>query len=289
MKPAPFDYIRPHTIEEALQALVDHQDRDVKLLAGGQSLIPMMNFRVAQPDVLIDLGHISSLAGIEKRGEYLCIGSMTRHADVMVSEVVTRDAPLIGNAYNYVAHSTIRNRGTIGGSLAHADPASEMPCVMLAHDARFRLRSLEGDRLVPASEFFFAPFTTALEPTEILVEILLPCSSADERHGFQEVSLRKGDFAIAAVATRLRVRDGICSAAAVSVAGVAGTPVRASAAESLLIDQRLSEKVIKEAAAAVVDSIEFSNTATITAEYRRDLTQVLTQRALLNALQNGAG
>ena len=283
MKPSSFELIRTSDLGEALRALRECQDRDAKLLAGGQSLIPMMNFRVAQPGALIDLGAVPGLDGIEMRDGTLCIGAMSRHNDVKAHALVAQHAPLVRAAYEYVAHHSIRNRGTLGGNLSHADPASEMPAVMLALDAVFMVRSVDAERAVPASEFFLAPFTTALEPDEMLLQIRIPIAHAQERFAFEEVSLRKGDFAISAVAAGLRIRDGRCEKARVSMAGISYTPLRAAEAEEVLTGEVPDAGCIARAVDAAVGAIEFNATAAITAEYRRDLTRTLMIRALSRA------
>jgi aerobic carbon-monoxide dehydrogenase medium subunit len=287
MKPAPFEYIRPDTIEEALAALAAHADRDAKILAGGQSLVPMMNFRVAQPAVLVDLNRVTGLAYVREQEGGIAVGAMTRHSDVKAHPLIARHVPLVRAAYEHVAHGTVRNRGTLGGNLVHADPASEMPAVMLALDARLVLRSLGGTRTVDAADFFVTTYTTLVEPDEILVEILLPRSTEGEACAFEEVSLRKGDFAMSAVGVRLRIDDGLCSGAAIALAGVSDTPLRAAGAEALLTGQTVDDARIAEAAEAAVDPIDFSGTASVSAAYRRDITRELVRRALSRATTEG--
>lgn len=283
MKPAPFELLRPEGLDEALQALAAHQEADIKVLAGGQSLIPMMNFRVAQPSVLVDLGRIPDLRGIEEDGDWISIRPMTRHAEVKTSPLVGKHLPLVREAYEHVAHSTIRNRGTLGGNLSHADPASEMPCVMTALDAHFVLQNASAFRTVRAREFYFGPFTTAIEPDELLVRIRIPKARADERFAFEEVSLRKGDFAMSAVAVRLAFDGDVCRSAGIALAGVAGTPVHAEAAEAAVSGQPVTPDAAAKAAASMVEAIEFEGSANITAEYRRDVTRVLIERAITRA------
>ncbi|MBO4226838.1 xanthine dehydrogenase family protein subunit M [Bradyrhizobium neotropicale] len=287
MKPAPFELFRPETIDEALQLLADHQDADIKVLAGGQSLIPMMNFRVAQPEFLVDLGKVADFWGIEEDSDLISIRPMTRHADVKANPLVARYLPLVREAYDHVAHATIRNRGTLGGNLAHADPASEMPCVMVALDARFVLQSKKATRVLPAREFYFGPFVTAIEPDEVLVRIQVPKARSGDGFAFEEVSLRKGDFAISAVAARINSDGGVCRSAGIAIAGVAGTPVHAEAAETMIVGEPVSPDRIALAADAMIATIEFSGTATISAEYRRDLTRTLLTRALTRASSVG--
>jgi carbon-monoxide dehydrogenase medium subunit len=283
MKPAAFELFRPETVDDALRLLAEHQDADIKVLAGGQSLIPMMNFRVAQPEFLVDLGRIAELRGIEEEDEFILIRPMTLHAYVKAHPLVARHLPLVREAYEHVAHATIRNRGTLGGNLSHADPASEMPCVMVALDAQFVLRNKTATRTIPAREFFFGPFTTAIEPDELLAEIQVPKARSADRFAFEEVSLRKGDFAISSVAARIGVEGGVCRSAGIAIGGVAGTPIHAEAAEAALVGEVPAPESIAQAAAAMIATIEFDGTATITAEYRRDLTRVLLVRAITRA------
>lgn len=283
MKPAPFDYLCPVTIEEALAALAEYADADAKLLAGGQSLIPMMNFRVAQPALLIDLNRIPDLAYVRERGDDIAIGAMTRHNDVKGHPLVAHHLPLMREAYEHVAHGTIRNRGTLGGNLAHADPASEMPAVMLALEAQLVLRSSSQCRTVEAADFFLATYTTALEPDEMLVEVLLPKRVEGELSAFEEASLRKGDFAMSAVGVRLMMAGGICTTARIALAGVSDTPLRAAGAEALLAGRNPDPTLIAEAAEATVEGIDFTGTASISAAYRKDLTRELVRRALSRA------
>ncbi|WP_022720430.1 xanthine dehydrogenase family protein subunit M [Rhodopseudomonas sp. B29] len=284
MKPAAFDLLRPDSLEEALQALTAHQEADIKALAGGQSLIPMMNFRVAQPSVLVDLERIPDLRGIEEDGDWISIRPMTRHFEVKASPVVAKHLPLVREAYEHVAHFTIRNRGTLGGNLSHADPASEMPCVMNALDADFVLQNASSVRTVPAREFYLGPFTTAIEPDELLVQIRIPKAQADERFAFEEVSLRKGDFAMSAVAVRLAFDGDVCRSAGIALAGVAGTPVHAEAAEAELVGQPVNPDAAARAASSMIETIVFEGSANITAEYRRHVTRVLIERAIIRAV-----
>ena len=283
MKPAPFEYIRPSTVEEALLALRTHADDDAKLLAGGQSLVPMMNFRVLQPAVIIDINRLHDLAYIRESDRNLVIGAMSRHAALKSSSIIAEHAPMVAEAYEHVAHATIRNRGTIGGNLAHADAASEMPAVMCALDATMVLRSHSGGRAVKAREFFLGVFATALEADELLVEIQIPKRAAGEWTAFEEMNLRKGDFAMAAVAAKIRMTDGKCEEAVVYLTGVSDRPVRVEDADRKLVGSLLSTREIAAAAEAVVAEVEFGATASVSAGYRKDLTRALIVRALAGA------
>ncbi len=284
MKPAPFDYVRPLTVDAALQALADHKDGEAKVLAGGQSLIPMMNYRVAQPSLLIDINQLQELNYIEVRGDVIAIGAITRHAAVKSNELIRENAPLIAEAYEHVAHATIRNRGTLGGNLVHADPASEMPAVMCALGAQVVLRSKTGKREVNANDFFLGPLMTAIEPDELLVEIQIPIQTPGEGYAFEEVSLRKGDFAIAAVAAIVAMKNGTCTKAVLCAAGISDRAVRIDSVEQQLIGSALSQTDFERAADAFVAAIDFSATASITAEYRLDLTHALILRSLSHAV-----
>lgn len=283
MKPAPFEYIRPSTVEEALLALRTHADGDAKLLAGGQSLVPMMNFRVLQPAVIIDINRLHDLAYIRESDNHLAVGALTRHAALKSSDVIAKHAPMITAAYEHVAHATIRNRGTIGGNLAHADAASEMPAVMCALDATMVLRRHDGSRTINAREFFLGVFATALEADELLVEIRVPKRAAGEWTAFEEMNLRKGDFAMAAVAAKISITDGRCDEAVVYLTGVSDRPIRIEGADRKLAGSHLSAAEIAAAAEAVVAEVEFGASASISAAYRKDLTRALIVRALANA------
>ncbi|CAH1654356.1 MULTISPECIES: xanthine dehydrogenase family protein subunit M [unclassified Chelatococcus] len=278
MKPAPFDYRRPATKAEALRLLSDHRDDDAKILAGGQSLVPMMNFRMAQPTVIIDINRLSDLAFVEERGECIAIGALTRHNDVMHHLLVRIHLPLLAMAYENVAHHTIRNRGTIGGNVVHADAASEVPAVLTALDAEFVIESTEGVRVVGADDFFLGVFTTAVETHELLVEIRIPRPNARAGVSFEEVSLRKGDFAIVSVAVEIAADDGQIESARIAIGGVEERALRAEAAEQALVGASLSDDVIQAAAAAQIDAISFFDAPGLSAAYRRDTAKALLER-----------
>ncbi|MFQ5751025.1 MAG: FAD binding domain-containing protein, partial [bacterium] len=211
MKPAPFKYLVPKTVAETLSHLAKYGD-EAKVLAGGQSLVPTMNFRLAQPAVLIDLNGVSELFYIrDNNSKGLKIGAMTRQRELERNAEILKQAPLIPQTMPFISHPQIRNRGTIGGSLAHADPSAELPAVMVALEARFCLRSQTGDRWLPANDFFVDLFTTALEPDELLVEIEIPSISPRTHYAFREVARRKGDFALVGVAVVVKLhQQGIC-------------------------------------------------------------------------------
>lgn len=283
MKPAPFDYVRPASVDEAI-ALIDGDEPGTKLLAGGQSLIPTMNFRLAQPSLLVDLADLEELVGIRQREDGgLWIGAMTRQRTVERSELVRRRAPLVADAMPWVAHPQIRNRGTIGGSLAHADPAAELPAVMVALNATMVLRGRDDVRRVPARDFFVGLFTTALEPGELLVAVELPPVPDGARFAFEEVARRHGDFALAGVAVALTVTaDGSLESAAIALLGVDDVPVL-SAAATELVGREPNAETISAAAEATAAALDPPGDIHAGPEYRRHLAGVLTRRALERA------
>ena len=280
MKPAPFEYVRPASLDEAIDVL-DAGEGGAKVLAGGQSLIPAMNFRLAQPTLLVDLADIEELVGIRRRSDGgLWIGAMTRQRTVERSEPVREVAPLVATAMPWVAHPQIRNRGTIGGSLAHADPAAELPAVMAALDATMVVRSSDGDRRIPARDFFLGLFTTALEPGELLVAIELPAPTEGARHAFEEVARRHGDFALAGVAVSLTMRgDGTVGEAAIALLGVDDVPVVSAVAERL-VGRTPNAEAIASVAEETAAALDPPGDIHATPEYRRHLAGVLVRRAL---------
>jgi aerobic carbon-monoxide dehydrogenase medium subunit len=286
VKPAPFDYFAPSSLDEAL-ALLEQHGGDAKPLAGGQSLIPAMNFRLATPAVLVDLNGVAELAYVRKSDNALHIGGMTRHRTLETNTVVAADQPLIADTMPFVAHQAIRTRGTIGGSLAHADPAAELPAVMLALQATMTLRKKGGTRQVPASEFFTGLFSTAIEPGEIITEVSIP--RADHAHtacAFDEISRRHGDFALAGAAAVVSVDNiGVCTDARVALLSVADSPVIAGSVSSALGGQRPTPRLIRDAAEASAASSDIDPASDIHASsrYRRRLAAVLIRRVLERA------
>jgi aerobic carbon-monoxide dehydrogenase medium subunit len=284
VKPAAFAYYDPTSLEEVL-ALLERFGDEAKLLAGGQSLIPVLNMRLAKPQVLIDLNRVAGLTGIKEAGDCLTIGAMTRHAAVERSELVARRQPLLTETIRHIGHGQIRNRGTIGGSLAHADPSAELPAAMVALEAVFTVVGPGSIwREVGAEEFFLMYFTTCLRPDELLVEIHIPCLPPRTGHAFEELARRHGDFALAGVAATLTVdEDGMVSSCRLGLTGVGMTPVRPREAESQLIGARAGPDGFRRVAEAVMDLIMPEGDIHGSAEYRRELAGVLTQRALRRA------
>lgn len=286
MKPPPFEYYAPDTVDEALFHLAEH-GYDAKPLAGGQSLIPMMNFRLAQPEVLIDLNKIPGLSYIRPGGEGgLRLGAMTRHVQVEKDPTIRKHLPLLFEAMPQIATPQIRTRGTIGGSLAHADPAAELVAASVALQARFRLHSQAGERWVPADEFFMGMFTTLLEPDELLVEIEFPPSPPRTGWSLMEMSRRPHDFALVGVVAGLTLNtNNRCQDARIVFLSVGDGPVVAHQAGEALRDQELTPELIQAAAeTAAFDDIDPSSDIHATADYRRQLAKVLTRRALDLAL-----
>ena len=287
MKPAKFEYHAPASVDEAL-AILERYDGEARVLAGGQSLVPMMNFRLAQPRAIVDLNRVAGLAFIDEEGETVRIGSMTRQRRLESDPLIARKLPLLGEALRWVGHLPTRSRGTIGGSIAHADPSAEIPMVLRALEGEIVARGPQGERRIPAQDLFHAALTTNLAPLEIITEVRFPAMPAQAAHAIEEFARRKGDFAIAAVAVML-MRDGErCTKARLATAGVGPISIRLRDAEAVLEQKGLGETAIAEAAdkaAAEVDPISDLNGS---AEYRRHLTGVLTSRAVVRAIGPGA-
>jgi CO/xanthine dehydrogenase FAD-binding subunit len=284
MKPAPFKYIAASSIDQTLSLKAEYGE-EARFLAGGQSLIPAMNFRLARPAVLIDINGLPELAGIDQSDEKtIRVGAMTRYRALERDEAFLKTCPLFADALPHIAHPQIRNRGTIGGNLSHADPASELPAVATAMRARMKVKSSKGQRELDASEFFAGLLTTSLEPEEILVEIAFPAPERRSGSCFMEVARRRGDFALAGVAAIVSLdEDGLCKEVRVALCGVGETPVDASAAASSLVGQRCTGKAIEAVAAEVQKAIDPPGSVHASADYQRHIAGVLTRRAIATA------
>ncbi|MGE5268345.1 MAG: FAD binding domain-containing protein [Thiohalocapsa sp.] len=282
MKPPPFDYRRPATLAEAAALLGEH-GADAKLLAGGQSLMPLLNFRLLRPALLIDINRLCELDFIRDDGSRLRIGALTRHHALETSPLVAARFPVLAAAMTHVAHLAVRNRGTIGGSLAHADPAAELPMLAMLLDAEIRTTSAAGGRMHAARDFFGGPLTTVLTDDEIVTEITLPALPPRTGWGFAEVALRHGDFAIAAVGAVLTVADGKIAQIRVAATGVGETPLRLAAVETLLVGRRVDAGAIEEAASRAGAAVTPPSDLHASADYRRHLVGVLTERVLAEA------
>ena len=288
MKPAPFEYFRPKSLDEALSLLAEHGG-DAKPLAGGQSLIPAMNFRLATPSVLVDLNVLDELSYVKDGPGDVRIGGMTRQRAVERSAVISERVPLIAQTMPNIAHPAIRNRGTIGGSLAHADPAAELPAVMLALNASLMVSSTSGAREVPAEEFFVGLFSTAILPGELLTEIRIPAARKHAGFAFQEISRRHGDFALVGVAAAVQLDEsGRCAEARLALLSVGDRPMLASQAARALVGQPPSAEAIGAAAAAASREIDPPSDIHASARYRRQLASVLTRRVLERAFERAA-
>lgn len=284
MKPAPFKYLRPHTLQDALAAKAAYGD-DARFLAGGQSLVPTMNFRLAQPAVLIDINNVPDLDGIARDGTAIRIGARTRYVSLGQDEALRSTQPLVSEALPHIAHPQIRNRGTIGGSLAHADPASEMPAIVRTLGGRLHARSITGERWISADAFFVGALTTALTADEMLTEIELPDLPPGSGTCFMEVARRRGDFALMGVAAVVSLdADGSCAAARIGLCNAGDRPWLATTAARMLTGQRLTSGVIAEAARAAAADIKPEGSVHASAAYQRHLAGVLTRRALATAL-----
>ena len=283
MKPAPFEYFRATTVDEAVSALAA-SGGEAKLLAGGQSLVPMLNFRLIDAPLFVDINGIEALSGItETDGGGLRIGALTRHFRLETSGLVRDRFPVLHEAMKHVAHLAIRNRGTIGGSLSHADPAAELPAMAVLLDAVLTVVGPGGERRIAAADFFEAPLTTSLEPDEIVTAVELPGLPPGTGWGFEEFAQRRGDFAVAGVAALVRKSGGDVTEARIAVFGAHDTPLRATSAEHALMADGI------DAAVAVLRAgIEPTNDLHGSADYRRHLAGVLCKRAIDAAMKRAA-
>ena len=282
MKPPPFSYAAPETVAEAIQLLTENAEAEPRVLAGGQSLIPLMNFRLAKPGYLIDLRKVAGLSGIRREGDVLAVGAMTRMADLERSPEVAMAAPLVAEAVGLVAHTPIRNRGTIGGSLAHADPAAELPAAALALDAELVAVGPAGPRTVPVAEFLQGPFSTALQPDEILTEIRLPVWRGG--HAFVEYARIHANFAVVAVAALVTLDGGRIQRAALALTGVAPTAIRARAAEQALAGAAGGAAAVAAAADAAVEGLAPAGDLHASPATRLALARTYVRRALALAI-----
>lgn len=285
MKPPRFVYHDPATRDEALAQLMIHAD-EAKILAGGQSLVPLLNMRLAQPAYLLDINRVSDLAYIREEHGGLAIGALTRHREIERSSLVRLRCPLLAEAMPFIGHPPIRSRGTVGGSLAHADPAAELPAVLLALGGHISAESQEGKRAIPAGAFFVSELQTALSGTELLTEAWFPFAPPRSGAAFVEVSRRHGDFALVGVAAQLTLREnGTITAAHLALLGVAPTPLRIQGVETLLQDAQPSATLFSDAAEQVIVSLDPAADMHASAEYRRRVASVLVSRALHIALE----
>lgn len=284
MKPAPFKYIAAHSVEEAL-ALKGQYGDEARFLAGGQSLVPTLNFRLCQPAVLIDINPLAGIAGIRSAGAgKLQIGALTRYRDLERNPDTAAKLPLVDEALPHIAHPQIRNRGTIGGNLANADPASEMPAIVVALGGRLRAQSSKADRWIEAADFFIGALTTALAPDEMLTDVELPIAERRSGACFMEVSRRRGDFALIGVACTVKLDDdGRCNEARIALCNAGETPIFADAASRSLAGRQIDAAALDEAAALVQRGVDPGGNIHASKEFQRHLAGVLTKRALAAA------
>ena len=285
MKPAKFDYHSPQSRFEALELLAEHGD-DAKILAGGQSLMPLMNMRLVRPGVVVDINGIADLTQItpEQDGG-LSVGALTRHRQIEQSSLVRERFPLLAEAVPNIGHFQIRNRGTVGGSLAHADPAAEIPALSLTLDAEFVVAKRGSERVVNAKDFFVTHLTTVLESDEMLTQVRFPSPQQPWQWGFQEVCRRDGDFALVGAVAMLQLdASGVCRQGRITIFGAGGTPLRMSAAEGILQGSMVDADVRQQAAHAVSQALDPISDIHASAEYRKDVGGVMARRALEQAL-----
>ncbi len=287
MKLPPVEYEAPTTVAEAVELLVEHLD-EASVLAGGQSLIPLLALRLARPAVLIDINGIAELSGVSAVDGWTAIGAMTREYVAEESGSVADTVPLLAAALPLIGHEAIRSRGTIGGSLAHADPAAELPAVARALDAEFVVRGQSGERVVPAAEWFEGYFMTSRRPDELLVEVRFPTAKRGTGISFQEVARRHGDFAIVGLAASLTLSDRAISDARLAFAGLSDVPVRAAAAEDLLVGERPSMELFDEAARRATSDVNPPADLNGSSDYRKTVAATLVRRGLRAAAENAA-
>ena len=288
MKPAAFDYIAPNSLEAAVEAIAA-ANGDGKVLAGGQSLMPLLNFRMTRPTVVVDLMHIPGMSFIELRGNAVAIGAMTRHADLEFSDLVASKLPVMAAAMRHVAHLAIRNKGTIGGSLSHADPAAELPMLAVFYGATLKVQGSNGRRDIAAEDFFVSALTNCLDPDEIVFEIDFPVLASHAGWAFEEVARRFGDFALACIAVSFDVLDDKIADARVAVMGVADTPRRLREAEQVLKGARRGPEAAARFAEVVRSCLSPPSDIHVSAEYRKNLIGALAERAFTTAWTRAVG
>ena len=283
MKPAKFEYHAPTSVEQAL-SILERYHGEARVLAGGQSLVPMMNFRLATPAAIVDLNRISGLAEIAAADGVVTIGAMARQRQVEFAPLIGEYLPLLRDAMRYVGHPPIRTRGTIGGSIANADPAAEIPMILQVMAGEVVVRGPQRERRIAAADLFVAPLTTSLAADEIIIEVRFPAMAPGARYAIEEFARRKGDFAIAAIAVVLVQEGERCAMARLATAGIGPVPVRLRDAEAILEQRGLGEAAIAAAASKAAELVDPMSDHNATADFRRHLTAVLTRRAVQKAL-----
>jgi len=282
VKPVDFDLHQPATLDAALALLASHDD-DARVLAGGQSLVPLLNFRLARPGHVVDIGRVAGLGELRETPDGLVVGAMVRQSRAERAPAVAARCPLLAAALPWIAHPPIRARGTICGSLAHADPAAELPAVAVALDATFVAASTRGRREIAAADFFQAHLTTALRPDELLAAVRFPAAAPGTGAAFHEASRRRGDFAMAGVAAQVTVEDGAIADTRICVSGVAGVPLRCTGSEQALLGSAADPAALRRAADAALDILDPTDDLHATAGYRKHVAGVLLRRAVAEA------
>lgn len=286
MKPAPFSYRDPRSVEETLDLLAEHGE-DAAILAGGQSLVPLMNFRLATPEVVVDINRVAGLDDVEVTGGEIRLGSLVRASAVERHGGVSSTLPVLPRLLGYVGHPQIRNRTSIGGSFAHADPASELPAAAAALDGSVVLASRRGERRVAWEEFFLGPYMTSREPDEMVIEAALPVPDGLEAD-FVEVARRHGDFALVGAFVGIVRRDGVCASARIALCGVAGAPVRMRDAEQTLAGRVPDEDRLLQVEGAIREALDPSDDIHASGDYRRHVAGVLVRRTLERLWREGS-
>jgi carbon-monoxide dehydrogenase medium subunit len=288
MIPAKFDYYAPTSLGEALKLLSEHAG-SAKILAGGQSLIPAMRFRLSTPEVLVDLNKIEGLDYIKEVNGHLAIGALTRESAIDKSSLIQQKYPLLADTAKVIADPLVRNLATMGGNLAHADPANDHPATVLSYGAKVVAVGPKGERTIPIDDFFTGLFENCLEPNEILKEVQIPTPPANSGGAYLKIERKVGDYAVAAVAVQLTLEGDICKAVRIGLTNVSTVPMRAKSAETILLGNPLTEENIKAASVAAAADSDPTSDLRGTAEYKRDLVRVITKRALRTAIQRAKG
>jgi carbon-monoxide dehydrogenase medium subunit len=288
MIPGKFEYFAPATLPEAVKLLAEHSG-EAKILAGGQSLIPAMRFRLAAPEILIDINRIEGLRYIKETDGYLVIGAMTHEAEIDESELIRQKYPLLADTARVIADPLVRNMATVGGNLAHADPANDHPATMLAYNAQIVAVGPGGERIIPIDEFFVGLFENSLADDEILREIRVPTPPANSGGAYLKIERKVGDYAVAAVAVQLTLNGDTCNTVRIGLTNVSSTPARATSAEAALAGKSLTEETIKAAGVAASLDCDPSSDLRGSAEYKRDLVRVITTRAIRAAVARAKG
>lgn len=283
MKPPVFEYESPTSLDDAIAALSAPDAGDVKVLAGGQSFVPLLSLRLAQPTLVVDINRLDELTGISEEAGVLTIGALTRQRDAEYSDVVAKACPLMAEAIPLIGHTAIRNRGTVGGSIAHADPAAELPTVAACLDAEMVARGPGGERTIPAAEFFTGFFTTALAEDEILTAVRIRSAGPATGASYEEVARRHGDFAMVGVGAQVRLDGDVVAEARIALSGVGIAPVRASKAEAALAGRTVDDSVLEEAAQAAVADLSPSSDLHGSAAYRKHVAGVLIRKTVATA------